>query len=255
MAGEELSSRRESTLRGLERFHDSNGLRFDRLAIDADLIRAYLASAKLAQSSLGTYRWVLTLGSDCRIGLSFLGSKGAMPYSALERSELVSIASSQKKLWRRSSALVMIAVSIGAGARSGELRYLRAEDLDKKRSSMKIAGRMVPIKAPWSDILFSIEREKGEYLFHPGALRRSSKNFINDFASALTKDPGSPRFQMARARSSFVCDRWNEGVSLTELLAMTGIREVESLIRYVHLLDGAPETKAGLRRLLRSGDA
>ena len=254
MAGKRINPRTGSVLRGIESFHDSNGLRFDSSDLHSDVVRAYLVNSALTPSTLGTYRWVLTNALDLDLGvdLSFPGSKGARPYSDTERSDLVSIARSQKKAWRRSSALVLIAASIGAGVRAEELRYLKVEDLDVKNSAVTVGGRMVPIGDPWREILFSHGRAQNEFLFHPGAPVRDSKNLINGFASDLTRDPNSPRFQMARGRSSFICDRWNEGVSPTELLRIAGIREVESLIRYVHLLKTAPRTKAGLRDLLAS---
>lgn len=220
------------------------------------MARAYLINSTLTSSTKGTYRWALSkiLELDLGDGLSFRGSIAAKPYSPRERSELISIARSQNKAWRRSSALEMIALSIGAGCRACELRNVKGRHLAKDGSSIAIGDRMVPIKSPWDEILSSIERKDHEFLFHPGAPTRSSKNFVNDFASDLVGDPFSPRFQITRARSSFICDRWNDGIPLRELIEITGIREVESLIRYAHLLDGAPNTKAGLRQLFSSGN-
>lgn len=81
-----------------------------------------------------------------------------------------------------------------------------------------MSNRLVPIKWPWSEILASLERRDNQFLFYPDTPRRCSKNFIDYFASALARDPDSTRFQMARARPRFVCDRWNEGIQLTESL-------------------------------------
>lgn len=174
-------------------------------------------------------------------GLSFRGSIAAKPYSQRERSELISIAQSQDKAWRRSSALAMIALSIGAGCRACELRYVKGRDLAKDGEAIVIGDRTVPISSPWDKIASSIEREEHEFLFHPGAPGRNSKNFVNGFASDLVRDPNSPRFQITRARSSFICDLFKNASPIEEILVMAGINEVESLIRYVHLLNGAPK--------------
>lgn len=251
MAGETIDRRCESILRGLEGFYDSNGLRLDRSNIDPDLVRIYLLRSTLASSTKATYLWALcsAFGLDRGVGPSFLGSKGATPYTLEERSELLSIARAQKKQWRRSSALVILAASIGAGARSEELRHITSEDLDPENSKVKVGARLVPIKSPWREILFQGGQERVGYLFHPGAPRRDSKNFVNDFASKVVRDPDSPRLQISRARSSFICDRWNEGLPLVELAEMAGIYHLDSFIRYAHLMDTIPRTKAGLRRL------
>ncbi len=93
MAGKRINPRTGSVLRGIESFHDSNGLRFDPSHLHSDVVRAYLVNSTLAPSTLGTYRWVLTNALDLDLGvdLSFPGSKGATPYSDADRSDLVSI--------------------------------------------------------------------------------------------------------------------------------------------------------------------
>lgn len=255
MENKRLNQRPQSVVRAIADFYDSNGLLFDWSNIDPDLARAYLVNSTLASSTKGTYRWVLaeTLGIDLKDGLSFRGSLALGPYSKDERAELISLARSQNKAWRRYSALSMVALSIGAGCRAGELRKIKGRDLAINASFITIANRVVPIKSPWNQILSSLKPKDDQFLFHPGAPKRDSKNFINNFAYHLSKDPASPRFQMARARSSFICDRWNEAISLTNLLEIAGIYEVESMMRYVHHLDGAPKTKAGLRHLVLDG--
>ncbi len=257
MKTEELDGRTESIIKGVARFCSDNGLGGNpSLLSSPEIIESYLKSSTLAPSTKGTYRWVLsaTFGIDLKKGLSFPGSLAPKPYSRDERAELVSIANSQNKAWQRYSALSMIALSIGAGTRASELRSIRGKDLSGDGGNITISNRVVQIKSPWDRILSSLKPvDDEEFLFHPNAQNRNSKNFINNFADNLMRDPGSQRFQVARARASFICDRWNENISLRDLLYITGIDEVESLIRYVHLIDGAPKTKAGLRRLAANG--
>ena len=66
-------------------------------------------------------------------------------------------------------------------------------------------------------------------------------------------DPGAPSLSVARCRSSYICDRLAAGTPLAGVLVTTGIGEVESLLRYALLVEGAAHTKAGLRRALAEG--
>ncbi len=75
---------------------------------------------------------------------------------------------------------------------------------------------------------------------------RGYKNFVTNFARALTADPAAPRLTVSRCRSSFICDHLAAGTPLRELLAITGICQAESLARYACHVDGAPP-KAVLR--------
>ena len=96
----------------------------------------------------------------------------------------------------------MIALSIGAGTRASELRSIRGKDLSGDGGNITISNRVVQIKSPWDRILSSLKPvDDEEFLFHPNAQNRNSKNFINNFADNLMRDPGSQRFQVARARA------------------------------------------------------
>lgn len=252
-----MDDRTISILRGISRFCSNNGIDSHSLPLIApEILEAYLVQglSHRTSSTKGTYRSVITniLGIDALDGLSFRGSIAKEPYSIGEIAGLISNARSQNKAWRRSSGLAMIALSIGGGCRAQELRNLKGGDLTTA-GNLTIGDRTVPLRPPWNQILGSIGRKDDQFFFHPGAVRRNYKNFINDFAYDLNQDPGSVRFQMSRARSSFIRDRWNEAMPLADLLEMAGIREVESLMRYVDHLDGAPKTKAGLRWLVANG--
>jgi hypothetical protein len=73
---------------------------------------------------------------------------------------------------------------------------------------------------------------------------------VNDFCRQLVADPAAVKLSANRCRSSFICDHLAAGTPLSVLLEMSGIKEVESLLRYaVHVKD-APHSKAALRRQL-----
>jgi hypothetical protein len=90
----------------------------------------------------------------------------------------------------------------------------------------------------------------GAHLFHPETAERAYANFVNDFCRHLVRDPASPELSVARLRSSYICDHLGRRTPLDELLGLTGIAEVESLLRYCAHVDDAPRSKAELRRRL-----
>jgi hypothetical protein len=114
-------------------------------------------------------------------------------------------------------------------------------------------SRVVAVVGEAAHVLRRLSRgEPGVHLFHPEEANRSYANFVNDFCRHVVHDPSSPKLSVARLRSSFVCDHLSGGTGLRELLALTGISEVESLLYYSCQVNGAPHSKAALRRALAS---
>jgi hypothetical protein len=91
-------------------------------------------------------------------------------------------------------------------------------------------------------------------VFRPGPADRGYKNFVTGFAGRLAADPAAPRLSMSRCRATFICDHLTARTPLAELLAITGIREAESLARYGRHVEGAP-SRAALRARDRSRQA
>lgn len=85
------------------------------------MVEAFAVSglAGRASSTRGTYRSVLRAlgGSRPAVATPFPGSGAPPPYGAAEGAELFNIASAQRSPWRRSGALAMVALGIGAGLR------------------------------------------------------------------------------------------------------------------------------------------
>ena len=65
------------------------------------------------------------------------------------------------------------------------------------------------------------------HLFRPGPADRGYKNFVTNFARALTAGPAAPRLSLGRCRSSFICGHLAAGTPVAELLAVTGICQAE----------------------------
>lgn len=232
------------------------------VALRPELVEAFVARGLpgRAASTKGTYRSVLrALGGSSRPARAtpFSGSGAKAPYSAQERAELWSVAASQRSEWRRRSALILLALGIGAGLRAGELAAAVGDDVTDKPRGVSVrvggvGGRTVPVSDVYAKTLAQLAKQAGPgYLFCPGGAERAYRNFVNDFCYGLVADPAGPRLSSGRCRSSFICGHLAAGTPLGELLYLAGIAEVEALLRYARHVPGAPKSKAELRRAFR----
>jgi len=255
-----LSQPDASVLRCLGRFCSGQGL---EVALGPQVVEAFccLGLAGRAPWTRGTYRSALRRASPPGRLLTvtaFPGSPAKAPYSPEERAELASTATSQRSAWRRASALSFLALGIGAGLRPAELRAVVGDDVVAQRGRTSVraraTGRVVPVAGAYAKDLARLAKQAGPgHLFCPGHAERSYKNFVNSFCYDLVADPAAPRYCSGRARSSFVCDHLVAGTPLRQLLYMSGIVEVGSLLRYARHVDGAPGSKAELRARLGEG--
>jgi integrase len=228
------------------------------------LIEAFCAKGLTgrAPATKGTYRSVLRQRSEVVLPVfrpAYRGADAKAPYSDEERADLVAIASAQPQPWRGEAALVILALGIGAGLSAAEIVASSRSDIEEgaEGAVVTVAGtrpRRVEVRPPYAPILLALATRPGSaHLFHPGDADRNYRNFVNHIALTLRADPNAPHLSVARCRSSYICDRLEEHWPLADLLTATGIREVESLLRYARHVTGAPKTKAGLRARLAAG--
>jgi integrase len=254
--------RERCVLQGLERFCHLEGLGSPSL-FAGEVTEAFVAHGldDRAPSTKGTYRSVLReLAGLPRPGRApgYRGSMAAPPYSPSERTELSFVARAQRKTWRRHSALVLLALGIGAGLRTSEIVAVTGDDVVCSRRAVlvRVGGtqaREVPVRGSEAGVLRALASGAGSsYLFHPEQADRRAANFVNDFCAGLTADPAAARLSVGRCRSSYICGHLAGGTELSVLLGLTGIREVESLWRYAAHVEGAPASKAALRQMLRA---
>ena len=252
-----LSQRDASVLRCLGRFCEHQGL---ERALRPELAEAFVAGGLPGRApwTKGTYRSALRRMAGAGrppLAAPFPGSPAKAPYGAGERAELLSVAASQRGAWRRASALTFLALGIGAGLRAGELAAVTGDDVLARRGRLSVrvgTGRVVPVEAIFATAVARQVKDVGlGYLFCPGRADRSYKNFVNNFCYSLDADPAAPRFSSGRARSSFICGHLAAGTPLRALLYISGVHEVESLLRYARHVPGAPSSKAELRNRLR----
>ena len=252
-----LPEREANVVRAAARFCDHQGL---HAPICEEIVEAFVQQGLcgLAPWSKATYRSVLrrlhgTRGSAD--AARFRPSKAKAPYSDKERAELSSIASSQPRAMWRDSAVALLALGIGAGLRPGELVAAKRDDVSVKRAAVSIRvadGRIVPVTGTWARQLADLaSRAEHGQLFWPTGADRSYKNFVNDFCYGIVADPAAVKMSSLRARSSYICDHLAAGTPLGRLMYLSGIDQVESLLRYVCYVPGAPKTKAQLRHALQ----
>ncbi len=250
-----------TALRGLSRFADTQGVPAGpEFLLDYDVIEAFCVAglAGRAPATRGTYRSalyrlaVVVNGPPGLRPTPFAGAKAPAPYSPAERAELAALAAAQRGPARCCSALAVVVLGIGAGLRPGELVALRGSDAARHGRQVVVyvsgpAARVVPVTAGYAGRTWELARRAGSgHVFRPGPADRGYKNFITNFARGLAADPAAPALSMGRARSTFICGHLAAGTALGELLAITGIREAESLARYARHVGGAP-SKAALR--------
>ena len=250
-----------TAVRGLSRFAATRGIPAGpEFRLDYDVIEAFCVAGLRGRacSTRGTYRSALyqlarpVHGEPGQRATPFAGARAPVPYSPAERAALASIAAAQRDPVKRASALAMVVFGIGAGLRPGELAALRGTDVSRRGRRVtvragRLAARVVPVTSGYAGRAAGLAAAAGAgRLFRPGPADRGYKNFVTNFARSLAADPGAPRLTLGRCRSSFICGHLAAGTPLRELLAITGIRQAESLARYAHHVDGAP-AKAVLR--------
>ena len=236
------------------------------MLLDYDVVEAFCVHgcAGRASSTRGTYRSVLyqlagqVHGEPGQRATPFAGAKAPAPYSAAERADLAAVARAQRDPAARSSALAMVVFGIGAGLRPGELAALRGSDVTRGGGRVVVhvtagPGRAVPVARLTRAVGRSWPAAPAtDSCSGPGLAAREYKNFVNNFAARLARDPGAPPLSMGRARSSFICDHLAAGTALRTLLAITGIAEAESLARYARHVPAVSSSKAALRARWRA---
>ena len=242
-------------LRGLRRFASARGIPAGpEFLLDYDVIEAFCVAGLpgARPSTRGTYRSVLhrlaapVHGEAGQRGTPLAGAKPPPPYSPAGRAELAAIAAAQRDPARRRSALALLVFGIGAGLRPAELAALRGSDAGRRgrRVAARVAGsrpRLIPVAGSYAARAAELARCAGDgFVSRPGRAGRGYKNFVTNFARALAAGPAAPRLALGRCRSSFICDHLAAGTPVSELLAITGICQAESLARYARHVDGAP---------------
>lgn len=253
-----LSPRDASVLRRFEVFCALEGITSPAAWGDEAAVEAFLAigCSHLAPHSLGTYRSTLARLGGITTSSEFPGSRAAHPYDRVELSALWSIVRHQPSPARIANATVLLGIMVGAGLRPGEVAQLRRADLEWRRGELVVTvrgpdERRVPVLSPYREALRTITASRTDFLFRPGAGRRTTKNLVGETCAALVRDPEDVALHSARARATFICQHLKSETPLAQLCELAGLQSVESLLRYAAFVEGAPATKATLRAKVR----
>ena len=253
-----LGQRDASVLRRFEEFCALEGLRVDRALHDGDVVEAFLSisCSTLREHSLGTYRSTFRrLGGAPPTSRGFPASPAPPPYGERDLAALWSRATHQGSRARIDNATVLLAAMLGAGLRPREVAHLRGADVLRSRGRVRVRvradGRLVPVEGHGASALAGLAHEQRGYLFRPRATVRDTKNLVGEIAGSLAGDPDEVALTSGRCRSTFICIHLANGTPPGELCAMSGLIDVESLLRYARHVPSAPQTKAQLRARAR----
>lgn len=227
---------------------------------DEATVEAFLAleCRGLRAHSVGTYRSVLVRESAAKSAdrSRYSGSPAPAPYSDVEIAALFAVARSQSSELRVRNALVLLATTLGAGLRPRELAHLQNADVAVVDGECHVLvrgprPRLVPVLAPYDTELLAIAPSRPHYLFRPGATRRDTKNLVGEIAQRLVRDPSDVALSTGRARSSYLCAHLERDTALYQLCELSGLEDVDSLLRYARHVPSAPQSKSALAQAAR----
>jgi integrase len=166
------------------------------------------------------------------------GSTPRAPYVDSELGELAWWARTQSGLWRRSSAMSLLALGAGAGLSSAESLNVRRHDLriDRLGTTVIVRGersREVPLLDRWESMLNEAcgHLRDDEWVFLPGE-RGHHWNLVTNFISRSSgEDRAKPQTQ--RLRSTWIVHHLSKGTHAVVLTRAAGITSLESLTRYL----------------------
>ena len=255
-------------LRGLSRFADTRGVPAGReFLLDYDVIEAFCVAGLAGRAfhpghvPVGA---VPARRSGARpggaAGDAVCGRAGAGAVSPAERAELAAVAAAQRDPVKRSAALALVVLGIGAGLRPGELVALRGGDVFRhgRQVMVQVSGPSARVAPVTADYAVRARELAGccagsDFVFRPGPADRSYKNFVTNFARGLAADPAAPGLSLRRARSELHLRRHlAAGTPVGVLLAVTGIAEAGSLARYARHVAGVSSSKGVLRERWRA---
>jgi integrase len=236
-------------------FAESIGLEFDGAVLLSDATVERLVSCGCAGLSPGSVR---TLRTNLRaLARSLerypepapvaLGRERAkLPYSPAEIEGYLGLAACQSTLARRMRASALVCLGAGAGIVAGELRHLRGSDVTERGGGMlvRVAGRRarsVPVLAAYRDRLSEAARFAGGRLI-VGGRQPGRRNVSDALSAALSTDPGLPRLQSGRLRSTWLV-ACAEQIGLRAFMQAAGIRCSQRLGDLVAQLPAASETE------------
>jgi hypothetical protein len=192
------------------------------------------------------------LPEDHPIPMTALNARTSQPpYSKKEMEHFRRWALGQTTSIRRHKAMVMLALTAGAGMKSAEIGMVVREDvhIDQHGIVVSIRGafpRQVPLIGEWEQWLSNVVESvpDGAPVFGT-ANRINSKNMLSSFTASTTGL--APRSD--RLRATWVIHHLTVGTPMKEFLRACGVKKLENLSRYLEYIEPASDLE--FRRRMR----
>jgi len=168
------------------------------------------------------------------------------PYSPAQIDGFLRLAACQPTVARRMHAGALVCLGAGAGIITSELRHVRGSDVVARASGVLVivAGpreRSVPLLERYHERLLEAAAFAGEgYL--TGGRDPGRRNLTDALTAALSTDPGLPRLESGRLRSTWLCECARR-IGLGAFMHAAGIRCSQRLGDLATQLPAASETE------------
>ena len=130
------------------------------------------------------------------------------PYSPTEIEGYLALAAAQSTEARRLRATALVCLGAGAGVIAGECRHVSGSDVVQRSGGVLVAvsgarARTVPVLGRYHEPLLTAARHAGKRLIIGG--RDPERHNVTDrLSAALCTDPGLPRLEAGRLRSTWL---------------------------------------------------
>lgn len=207
--------------------------------LSEDLVGAFLAHQTKGVPNFSAHLWRLAKeqGTLSEEALSRTGISRATyqsPYSVDEVAALVEFANSLSNKNRRETLLVLIALGAGCGISRQRLRGVAEKDVHPHGVDTFVAAKKCAKVLPeFVELLAEVcnARSSGPLL------RQTGKNITAQATSWTRRRNGVPVLSSDRLRATYIVALMNDGASLRDVMAWTGLSGCEALEPYLRFVN------------------
>jgi len=155
------------------------------------------------------------------------------PYSPDEMAALLEFAQSLTNEYRRATLLTLVALGAGCGITRQRVRDVRSSDVHLHGDAMFVkVGHCAKVLPAFAELLAAACNRRPE-----GNLVPSGKTNVTERCAGWTEGRrGVPVFSTDRLRATYIVALMDEGASLTELMAWTGLKGCDALEPYLRFV-------------------
>ncbi|MHB8335634.1 MAG: hypothetical protein ACYDEH_12165 [Acidimicrobiales bacterium] len=155
------------------------------------------------------------------------------PYSPDEMAALLEFAQSLTNEYRRATLLTLVALGAGCGITRQRVRDVRASDVHLHGEALFVrVGHCAKVLPAFTELLAAACVRRPE-----GNLVPSGKTNVTERCAGWTEGRrGVPVYSTDRLRATYIVALMDNGASLTELMAWTGLKGCDALEPYLHFV-------------------